>query len=603
MENTPLQDRIFKSLSGQVIILRKRIIAVALAAMLALTAGCGKKEEKTPPTESGIEAVKTEEELRDEREMEEIETSEKVLPERVAALSRNAASMWKIAGGKLAAGVEEASGVPKNAVFGTEDDPDIEAVLNFGADLILVDKVSENYQDMVSLLDMTEGAPPYLVIDIHSFDDYADSMFEMAKYTKDVEAYKLGVIDVRRKNAEVIAHGQEALKVLIQTMPLPEGSLLSEADDDSVMETPDQAKTDSVSDSAESRTAETTVDSSASQAAESGTDSNVSQAAESGTDSNMSQAAESETDSILDQMTESALDSSAESYPADAEKVADKRDSVTVLLMRVDAEGCTIQGSHDYVSNMFADFGLINVNPGYEEVRVTLPKKEDEATSAAGKGETPVNKAAESKTESGATDTAAESAAEVDSKAAEGSEDDLAAESAAEADIKAAEGPEDDPAAESTAEADSKAVEGPEADPAAESAAEVNGQAAGSESTDAQAADSSTGADAKADAGEKDSEAAVDDAGTHSSARPANEIEFETILSRNPDYIFVIYEGKEKAAEQTYKAICESREFWGDMTAVRNRHVYTLPQSTFAYPPNDQWDLAYEYLYQMMFVM
>ena len=147
MENTPLSDRIFKSLSGQVIVLRKRIIAAALAAMLALTAGCGKKEEKTPTTESGIE--------------------------------------WKIAGGKVAAGVEEAAGVPKNAVFGTEDDPDIEAVLNFGADLILVDKVSGNYQDMISLLDMTEGAPPYLVIDIHSFDDYADSMLEMAKYTKD----------------------------------------------------------------------------------------------------------------------------------------------------------------------------------------------------------------------------------------------------------------------------------------------------------------------------------------------------------------------------------------------------------------------------------
>ena len=65
----------------------------------------------------------------------------------------------------------------------------------------------------------------------------------------------------------------------------------------------------------------------------------------------------------------------------------------------------------------------------------------------------------------------------------------------------------------------------------------------------------------------------------------------------------MIYEGKEKTAEKTYKEICESREFWGDMTAVRNRHVYTLPQSTFAYPPNDQWDLAYEYLFQMMFVM
>ena len=563
MENTPLQDRIFKSLSGQVIILRKRIIAVALAAMLALTAGCGKKEEKTPPTESGIEAVKTEEELRDEREMEEIETSEKVLPERVAALSRNAASMWKIAGGKLAAGVEEASGVPKNAVFGTEDDPDIEAVLNFGADLILVDKVSENYQDMVSLLDMTEGAPPYLVIDIHSFDDYADSMFEMAKYTKDVEAYKLGVIDVRRKNAEVIAHGQEALKVLIQTMPLPEGSLLPEADDDSVMETPDQAKTDSVSDSAESRTAETTVDSSASQAAESGTDSNVSQAAESGTDSNMSQAAESETDSILDQMTESALDSSAESYPADAEKVADKRESITVLLMRVDAEGCTIQGSHDYVSNMFADFGLINVNPGYEEVRVTLPKEDAESDSAA----------------------KVEEIQEADSQPAEGTGADSTVESEAAVDSQPEEGAETDSAVESGAGADSQASGGTEVD----SSVDADAPTADSQATDGQVTDSkATGSEEAAD---------------QAKVRPANEIEFENILSRNPDYIFVIYEGKEKTAEKTYKEICESREFWGNMTAVRNRHVYTLPQSTFAYPPNDQWDLAYEYLYQMMFVM
>lgn len=540
MENTPLQDRIFKSLSGQVIILRKRIIAVALTAMLALTAGCGKKEEKTPPTESGIEAVKTEEELRDEREMEEIETSEKVLPERVAALSREAASMWKIAGGKLAAGVEEASGIPKNAVFGKEDEPDIEAVLSFGADLILIDKASKNYQDMVSLLDMTEGAPPYLVIDIHSFDDYADSMFEMAKYTKDVEAYKLGVIDVRRKNAEVIAHGQEALKVLIQTMPLPEGSLLSE-DDESVMETPDQAKTDSAPDSVESHGAESGSD-----------DPTASGVAESGTN-----------DSTETQSTESALDSTAESYPADAEKVADKRESITVLLMRVDAEGCTIQGSHDYVSNMFADFGLINVNPGYEEVRVTLPNEDAESDSAA----------------------KVEEIQEADSQPAEGTGADSTVESEAAVDSQPEEGAEADSAVESGAGADSHASGGTEVD----SSVDADAQTADSQATDGQVTDSkATGSEEAAD---------------QAKVRPANEIEFENILSRNPDYIFVIYEGKEKTAEKTYKEICESREFWGNMTAVRNRHVYTLPQSTFAYPPNDQWDLAYEYLYQMMFVM
>ena len=497
MENASLSDCIFKSLSGQVIVLRKRIIAAALAATMMFTVGCGKKEEITPTTESGIEAVKTEEELRDESELAAIEESKEITPERVAALSRNAASMWKIAGGEIAAGVEQASGVPKNAVFGTEDDPDIESVLDFRADLILIDKVSENYQDMVSLLDMTEGAPPYLVIDIHSFDDYADSMLEMAKYTKDAEAYKLGVIDVRRKKADVIARGQEALKVLIQTMPLPEGSLLPE--DESMAEEPKQTDTDAAADSGISQVAESTVS----------------------------------------RGTESSLDSVAESYPADTEKVADKRESITVLLMRVDAEGCTIQGSHDYVSNMFADFGLINVNPGYEEVRVTFPKEEENKPGNDAAGETADNKALDS----------------------QGTESHVAESQAAESQV-----------------ADSQVAESQAAD----------SQVTDSPGTESQAADSA----GTADGSEADNQTSA-----------VNDIEFETILSRNPDYIFVIYEGKERTAEKTYKEICESREFWGDMTAVRNRHVYTLPQSTFAYPPNDQWDLAYEYLYQMMFVM
>ena len=534
--------------------MKKRIIAAALAAMLALTVGCGKKEETAPTTESGIEAVKTDEELRDESELAEIENSKEATPERVAALSRNAASMWKIAGGQLAAGVEEASGVPKDAVFGTESDPDIDAVLNFGADLILVDKVSENYQDMVSLLDMTEGAPPYIVIDIHNFDDYADSMLQMAKYTKDVEAYKLGVIDVRRKNAEVIARGQEALKVLIQTMPLPEGSLLPEADDESAVEAPAQAKADAASDPTES------------------------QVTESRLDSTESQGTESRPDATVSNTTDSGMDSAAESYPADSEKVADKRESITVLLMRVDAEGCTIQGSHDYVSNMFADFGLVNVNPGYEVVRVTLPKEEAESDSAAKADEI---QAADNKV----TDSSVESGAEVGSQPAEGAEADSTVEPEAGADSKIAGGTEVGSTNGTEATADSPETNVEEIDSSVGAAVQpADSQAADGQATDDKAADSEEAAD-------------------QAKVRPANEIEFETILSRNPDYIFLIYEGKEKTAEKTYKAICESKEFWGDMTAVRNRHVYTLPQSTFAYPPNDQWDLAYEYLYQMMFVM
>ena len=449
--------------------------------MLTLTTGCGKHAEEPPKTESGIEVNKTEEELRDERELKEIAESELAQPERVAALSRNAAAMWKLAGGTIAAGVEEADGVPKGAVCGTEDAPDIEAVLEFAPDLILLDRKSASYEETVSLLDITEGTPAYLTIDIHSFDDYADGMLAMAKYTKDTGAYQTRVIDVRKKNAEVIARGREALEVLIQTMPLPE-SLLSEDGDESV------------------ETAAHTPDA--------GTDSTVS-----GTGP----------DSSAGQSTESSMDSTSESYPDDPEKVADKRESINVLLMRVDAEGCTIQGGHDYVSNMFADFGLVNVNPGYEEIRVEIPKEDDT------EADTIVDESAENGVESSV-----------------------------------------------SAESDTKVDEGAKADSTAPGAAE---------------------------SAISEAESAISEENPAASGTEDHREEFDTILSCNPDYIFVIYEGKERDAEKTYKAICEKKEFWNDLTAVRNRHVYTLPQNTFAFPPNDQWDLAYEYLYQMMFVM
>ena len=212
---------------------------------------------------------------------------------------------------------------------------------------------------------------------------------------------------------------------------------------------------------------------------------------------------------------------------------------------------------------MLADFGLINVNPGYEKVRVTLPNEDAESDSAA----------------------KVEEIQEADSQPAEGTGADSTVESEAAVDSQPEEGAEADSAVESGAGADSQASGGTEVD----SSVDVDAQTADSQATDGQVTDSKA--------------AGSEEAADQAKVRPANEIEFENILSRNPDYIFVIYEGKEKTAEKTYKEICESREFWGNMTAVRNRHVYTLPQSTFAYPPNDQWDLAYEYLYQMMFVM
>ncbi|MDO4804867.1 MAG: hypothetical protein Q4A32_08615 [Lachnospiraceae bacterium] len=76
---------------------------------------------------------------------------------------------------------------------------------------------------------------------------------------------------------------------------------------------------------------------------------------------------------------------------------------------------------------------------------------------------------------------------------------------------------------------------------------------------------------------------------------------FENVLSNNPDFIFIIYEGNEKAAAETCSELVKSCGNWKNSYAVKSGRVYELPQSTFRYPPYELWDLAYEYLYQLIY--
>ena len=76
---------------------------------------------------------------------------------------------------------------------------------------------------------------------------------------------------------------------------------------------------------------------------------------------------------------------------------------------------------------------------------------------------------------------------------------------------------------------------------------------------------------------------------------------FENLLANNPDFVFIIYEGDEKAAAANCNELVKSCESWSSIFAVQSGRVYDLPQSSFRYQPYEMWDLAYEYLYQSLF--
>ncbi len=76
-----------------------------------------------------------------------------------------------------------------------------------------------------------------------------------------------------------------------------------------------------------------------------------------------------------------------------------------------------------------------------------------------------------------------------------------------------------------------------------------------------------------------------------------NELSTEAIASMNPDYLFVVYGGKEAEAKSVFEARFASDPLWQNLSAVKEGHVCHLPKDLFQYKPNARWDEAYEYIY------
>lgn len=70
----------------------------------------------------------------------------------------------------------------------------------------------------------------------------------------------------------------------------------------------------------------------------------------------------------------------------------------------------------------------------------------------------------------------------------------------------------------------------------------------------------------------------------------------EAILAADPDYIFVIPQGKEDEAAKAYEDAFTSDPAWNTLSAVQNDKVYVMPKDLFQYKPNARWDEAYQYV-------
>ena len=74
----------------------------------------------------------------------------------------------------------------------------------------------------------------------------------------------------------------------------------------------------------------------------------------------------------------------------------------------------------------------------------------------------------------------------------------------------------------------------------------------------------------------------------------------EALLAADPAYIFVIAQGDEAEAEESFQKVFATQPVWKDLTAVQTQHVYHLPKDYFQLKPNANWGDAYQYVLDIL---
>lgn len=79
-----------------------------------------------------------------------------------------------------------------------------------------------------------------------------------------------------------------------------------------------------------------------------------------------------------------------------------------------------------------------------------------------------------------------------------------------------------------------------------------------------------------------------------------DELNLEAILAADPDFIFVVEQGKSSEAQESFAEAFSGKPVWQELAAVRNGCVYMLPKDYFQYKPNAKWDEAYQYVMELL---
>lgn len=75
----------------------------------------------------------------------------------------------------------------------------------------------------------------------------------------------------------------------------------------------------------------------------------------------------------------------------------------------------------------------------------------------------------------------------------------------------------------------------------------------------------------------------------------------EQIILDDPDFIFVLTMGDEKAALSYLETTMKQNPAWSNLSAVKNNRLIVLPKELFHYKPNNRWDESYEFLAKILY--
>ena len=75
----------------------------------------------------------------------------------------------------------------------------------------------------------------------------------------------------------------------------------------------------------------------------------------------------------------------------------------------------------------------------------------------------------------------------------------------------------------------------------------------------------------------------------------------EQIILDDPDFIFVLTMGDEKAALSYLETTMKQNPAWNNLSAVKNNRLVVLPKNLFHYKPNNRWDESYEFLKKALY--